>query len=150
MLTVTNAGQLVVPPQYAQMDAGASSGSGLLRNVTRQQLVYGASLFPLQPITIREIRLRPSAVYGQAFDTIISNLQINLSATTAAPEQLSSTFANNVGVNDSVVFHGSIRLSSAFNGPPAGPKAFDIILPLATPFVYDPGVGKRKAWLAEG
>jgi hypothetical protein len=107
----------------------------------RLQEVYGASLFPAQPIMIREIRLRPSAVYGRAFSATISNLQINLSTTARQPDGLSVSFADNVGANDTVVFHGAIALSSAFVGPASGPKAFDIVVPLTTPFLYDPAGG---------
>src|SRR4051794_27781528 len=137
----TNEGQVVVPQIYAEVDGGNLSGSSLLRDVMRLQDVYGASLFPSQPITIREVRLRPSAVYGTAFNCVVSNLQINLSTTPAVPEHLSTTFSNNVGANDTVVFHGAINLSSAFSGPANGPKAFDIIIPLTTPFRYDPAAG---------
>src|SRR5438093_6501897 len=49
--------------------------------------------------------------------------------------------ANNVGGNDTVVFQGPITLSSRFVGPSSGPKEFDIIVPLSTPFTYDPRQG---------
>jgi hypothetical protein len=54
---------------------------------------------------------------------------------------LSATFANNVGADDTVVFSGPLSLSSAFTGPSAGPKDFDIVITLQTPFLYDPSAG---------
>jgi hypothetical protein len=40
-----------------------------------------------------------------------------------------------------VVFSGSLSLSSSFTGPVGGPKAFDIVTTLETPFLYDPSGG---------
>jgi hypothetical protein len=71
----------------------------------------------------------------------VSNIQINLSTTARVPEGLSSTFADNVGVDDKVVFNGSLSVTSVFSGPASGPKVFDIILPLTPPFVYNPTAG---------
>src|SRR5262249_18592996 len=34
-----------------------------------------------------------------------------------------------------------LSLSSSFTGPPNGPKAFDILITFATPFLYDPALG---------
>ena len=54
---------------------------------------------------------------------------------------MSTTFASNVGSDDTVVFEGPLSLSSAFTGPAGGPKDFDIVIRLMTPFTYDPGAG---------
>jgi hypothetical protein len=106
------------------------------------QNLYVGSQFPAQPMIIRELRFRPSAVHGQAFSTVISNLQINMSVTSKIPfPTFGFTFANNTGTNDTVVFQGQVAISSAFSGPVNGPKAFDIVIPLTTPYLYDPSRG---------
>jgi hypothetical protein len=52
-----------------------------------------------------------------------------LSTTSANPNALSTTFANNIGADDTVVFGaGALALSSAFTGPAGGPKNFDIVI----------------------
>ncbi|MBI5387580.1 MAG: immunoglobulin domain-containing protein [Verrucomicrobia bacterium] len=130
---------LIVPDVWA--NTGGGGGSSVLRHSIRLQEVYSASQFPPRPILIQELRFRPNAAYGQPFSETIAHLQINLSATTVQPGSLSSTFANNPGANDTVVFAGSISLSSACLGPVNGPKEFDIVIPLTTPFLYDPSVG---------
>jgi hypothetical protein len=107
----------------------------------RRQIVYDASLFPVETMRITELRLRPSAWFGGAFSSTISNLQINLSTTSVEPDHLNATFAQNVGPDEVVVFQGPLIVSSGFVGPMYGPKEFDIIIPLSTPFVYDPGRG---------
>jgi hypothetical protein len=40
-----------------------------------------------------------------------------------------------------MVHSGALLLSSAFTGPQSGPKDFDIVVNLQTPFLYDPGAG---------
>ena len=69
------------------------------------------------------------------------NIRINLSTTSQVPDGLSNTFAENVGADDTVVFNGALPLSSAVTGPDGGPKAFDIVITLQTPFWYDPTAG---------
>ncbi len=139
-LLVLNEASLVLPNIYEHTDDGYNSGH-LDEVNTRWQTVYGADQFPQHPITIHEIRYRPSRVSGKAFSTTIQNLQINLSTSQKAPNALSRTFAENLGTDDTVVFHGAITLSSGFVSTPAGPKEFDIVIPLATPFFYNPAAG---------
>ena len=110
----------------------------------RYQQVYAASQFGAIAAgggMITEIAFRPDAVYGYAFTHTIANIRIDLSTTTAGPGGLSLTFADNVGANDTTVFNGSLTLNSSFTGPPGGPKNFDILIPLATPFYYNPAAG---------
>jgi hypothetical protein len=115
-----------------------SSGSPM-----RYQQVFGSSEFSAfsGPENITGVAFRPDGVHAGAFSYTISNIQINLSTSSAAPDALSSSFAANVGANDTVVFSGSLSLSSAFTGPVGGPKDFDIMIPFQTPFLYDPSLG---------
>jgi hypothetical protein len=143
VLTVIDGSVLVVPSVNEHLDGSATDGggSGTLRNPSRIQLIYDASQFPARILTVHELRMRPSALWGRAFTATIPNLQINLSTTAVRPNQLSATFAQNVGANDTIVLQGPITVSSGFVGPPGGPKEFDIIFPLSTPFAYDPSWG---------
>lgn len=138
-LTVSESSLLVVPNVNATING--TDGSGLLNTPMRDQIVYDASLFPAVTMTIMELRLRPNARTGRAFTATIPNLQINLSTTGIEPDHLRGTFAQNVGTNDTVVFQGPLTVSSGFAGPVNGPKEFDIIIPLSTPFLYDPSRG---------
>jgi hypothetical protein len=112
----------------------------------RYQQVYKDSEFTFlsgaQPLEITQIAFRPDATRGSAFSYTLSDIQINLSTTQAEPDNLNTTFANNVGANDTVVFNrGPLSLSSAYTGPDAGPKDFDIILNFTNPFIYNPSDG---------
>ena len=140
-ISSTQANVVVAPNNLAAADATFGSGILVAANY-REQQVYGASHFSGLPgLWITEIRYRPDRTHGAAFSTTIANIQINMSTTTRGAESLSSTFANNTGPNDTVVFSGPLSISSTFTGPPAGPKNFDIIIPLQTPFLYDPAAG---------
>jgi hypothetical protein len=61
------------------------------------------------------------------------------------PGGLSTVFAENVGVNNTVVYSGPITFSSAFTGPPGGPKDFDVIINFTRPFLYTPTAGNLLA-----
>ncbi len=138
-LTVSESSLLVLPNVNATIDD--HGGSGLLNTQSRHQIVYDDSLFPVEIMRITELRMRPSSRFGSAFTSTIPNLQINLSTTSVEPDHLNGTFVQNVGTNDTVVFHGPLTVSSRFVGPATGPKEFDIIIPLTTPFLYDPSRG---------
>ena len=132
---------MVAPNQLAT--SSPIFGSGVLRAPNyHEQMVYGTAHFPPDiGLVITELRFRPDSFYGQAFTTTVESIQFNLSTTTRNPDALSSTFANNVGFDDTVVFNGALNISSQFTGPPGGPKDFDIVIPLSTPFLYNPAAG---------
>ena len=110
----------------------------------RYQQAYDASVFSgyNAPLTISRIAFRPDYEYGSAFTTTLLDIQINMSTTPLALSSLTGVFADNIGSDDIVVVdRGSLTLSSSFTGPTDGPKDFDIIIDLDTPFVYDPTAG---------
>jgi hypothetical protein len=107
----------------------------------RYQQVIAASEFSGTAGWINQIRLRPDGINGSAFSETLRNIQINLSTTTKSPSTLSKTFSQNIGNNDTVVFSGSLVLSSAFTGAAGGPMDFDIVITLQTPFYYDSTAG---------
>jgi VCBS repeat-containing protein len=90
---------------------------------------------------ITEIAFRPEAARGTAFSGTLSNVRIGLSTTQKMPDGLNATFADNVGLDETVVFSGNLTLSSADVPGPGGTRAFDIVISLSTPFSYDPNLG---------
>jgi hypothetical protein len=136
---------VVAPNHLAGTEGNADNSYPFsVAETMRYQQVYAASQFGTlgaDPGLITAIAFRPDAVYGYAFTHTIGSIQIDLSTTAAVPGNLSLTFANNVGADDTTVFNGSLTLSSAFTGPASGPKNFDILIPLSTPFYYNPAAG---------
>jgi hypothetical protein len=131
--------QLATPAEYAETEA--RGGSSLLRDVIRLQHLHVAQQFPPYPIKIRELRFRPSAVYGEPFDVVIPDFRVRMSTTERGPRTLKARFAANVGDDDTLVFRGPLHASSQFTGPAGGPKDFDIVIRLTKPFIYDPSRG---------
>ncbi len=107
----------------------------------RYQQVYAGGGFPQVPMLIDAIAFRPDGLSGAPFNSTLPDVQINLSTTSRTVNNLSLAFADNVGANEAVVHSGPLALSSAWTGPAGGPKNFDIVVPLATPYLYDPRAG---------
>ena len=61
--------------------------------------------------------------------------------TPVTPTTLSPTYAANFGPTQTTVYSGALPLSSAVTGPAGGPKDFDIVINLQTPFFYNPAQG---------
>ena len=134
---------IIVPGDKTNVD-GSGGNAMPFSTVTsmRYQQVYGASEFlPFgNSLAFTEIRFRLGSSVELAFSGSIDDIQLNLSTTSANPDGLSTTFANNVGADDTVVFaRGSLPLSSA--GVGSDPQPFDIVISLTTPFTYDPTLG---------
>ena len=136
---VAQAGMIVVPNSLTSTE-GNSNNDWPFAISLRYQQVYAASQFADSALITR-IAFRPDATFGGAFSEMIANIQIDLSTTSATPDGLSSTFASNVGADDKVVYTGALGISTSFTGPAGGPKSFDIIINLTTPFFYSPSLG---------
>jgi hypothetical protein len=130
---------LIVPGYLATQEFFQSSGTFSIAQ--RVQQVYGASEFPNGPILIRGIYWRPSPNDGFAFRTVVPDIQVNLSTTSKQPDGLSPVFAENVGLDDQLVFKGPLKLSSHFQNAAGGTKRFNMFLRLQHPFYYDPAQG---------
>jgi hypothetical protein len=143
------------PAQQIVVPGGQSAAEGNTNNAfpfdiagaansMRYQQVYGSGAFgtPSVPLLITQIAFRPdTGDSGAPFASTLANVRINLSTTSRAVDDLSTTFANNVGTNNLTVFSGPLSLSSNDTPAAGGSRAFDIIINLATPFLYDPAAG---------
>jgi hypothetical protein len=132
---------LTVPSTNKGTEGNSDNLYPLNGDPIRYQQVIAASEFSTGAGWITQFALRPDAASGAAFSETLTNVQINLSTTKRPSNSLSKTFASNVGSDETVVSSGALALSSAFSGPDGGPKDFDIIITLKTPFWYDPSAG---------
>jgi hypothetical protein len=145
--SIASAAVLVVPNNLAATEGNTNNvypfNIDSFPSTQRYQQVFAGSAFASVsgPQLITQIAFRPDGPNGFPFSSTIANIQFNLSTTNAAIDGLSLIFADNVGSDDTVVFSGSLSLSSADTGPPEGPKAFDIVINLQVPFLYDPSAG---------
>ena len=137
---------VVVPNGNAMVEGNSNNGypfdlgqTGLTSQ--RYQQVYAASQFGGGGL-ITQIIFRPDAFAGNAFTSTLPDIQIDLAYSSAPDDGLSTTYANNITAGDTIVFaRGPLALHSAFTGPPDGPKDFDIVITLTTPFFYNPALG---------
>ncbi|MDZ8258061.1 hypothetical protein [Nostoc sp. ChiQUE01b] len=137
---------IIVPNEVEATEGNSNNSWPFIGNFRgRYQQVFGASEFASlsEPQLISQIAFRPDSDFGSsnAFSSTVSSILINLSTTKSAPDNLSKTFADNVGVDNITVFSGALSLSSADEGPVFGPKKFDIVINLQNPFLYDPTKG---------
>jgi len=130
---------IVVPDSLEDVDGNSHMG-GTYPDGMRYQQVYDASQFTALSGSdwITHVHLRPDQDNGEPFASTM-DIEFRLSTTSAGPDSLSTTFADNIGPDETVVFSGQWVLSSSDTGP--GPRDFDIELALTTPFAYDPSVG---------
>ncbi|MBI1176447.1 hypothetical protein GC207_03305 [bacterium] len=106
----------------------------------RSQVVYGASNFPQGPLTITEIRFRRD-INEPPVSNASASVTLKLSTTSRSPGGLSTTFADNTGSDEVTVFDGTWTYSSPSTVANGVVRPFDIVLPLTTPFTYDPSAG---------
>ncbi len=101
------------------------------------QQVYGAGMFP-GAVTITELTFfNDNFVPG---DIAAANYVLSLSTTTAALNNLSATFADNLGADNQVFFSGAL-------GGPIGPaNQFTIS---GAPFLYNPALGNLLLTIAK-
>lgn len=137
---LTQAATLVVPNNLAATE-GNFQGGFVSMFPSRFQQVYAASQFGSQPVQISQITLRPNGANVEPVDFTIENIQINISTTSKEPDALSLTFADNIGIDETQVFSGSLVASTANSGPVGGPKNFDIVIDFENPFFYNPNSG---------
>jgi hypothetical protein len=134
-------GPVTVPSSVGAAEGNSDNLYPCNGDPMRYQQVISAAEFKNGPCRITSIALRPDAVAGLAFSETLTNVRISLSTTSKNPSNLSKTFAENIGSDETIVCDGQLLLSSSFSGPDGGPKNFDIIITLATPFSYDPTAG---------
>lgn len=138
-----SANTLVVP--NAQANAPGNFPIKLSGGGARVQEVIGSGQFP-GAVTIVALRVRSSTGTGTARASNAS-LLITFSTTQAYPNTANGhtlpnpTYANNLGPDATVVFNGPFSTSSPGCAAP-GPCPLDIVLPLSTPFSYDPTKGR--------
>jgi len=94
------------------------------------QQVYNHTQFS-GPITITDLEFFNT--FGASPTTIIFNFTFQLSTTSADWNTLSPTFAANLGSDNTTVFSGQVTKPWAVGDT--------LVLPLSTPFTYDPSKG---------
>lgn len=122
-----SAGPLLVEP--APPDASNSWPLSSAGTIHWQQ-VYDDSFFGATPLLIEGFGFRAQV---DSSKSVGADFAVRMSTTSAEPGALSTTFAANVGADDTLVFSGPTTLTTVDGD-------FTLIT-LSTPFVYDPTLG---------
>jgi acid phosphatase len=143
-LTIPTTGPVVVPNNLSttQGDTGNLFPLFSMKPIRYQQVFEKSqfSRFAAGGEMIDTIGFRAHAP-GVPFSGFVAQLQVNLSTTSKNPDGLSSTFADNIGPNDTQVFSGPIAVSANNSTSPGAVNTFDIVIRLSTPFLYNPAGG---------
>jgi hypothetical protein len=140
-----DAAAIVAP--HAQESLEGNSNNGLPFDAkyfgpTRTQQVYASSEFASWdgPQYINQIVFRQD-INGVPFKATLEGVRIALSTTDRPVDGLGTTFADNVGADESVVYSGELPIFSMVDTTGGRPRALDIAINLQTPFLYDPSRG---------
>jgi hypothetical protein len=133
-------GATVVSPAAGSINAAATFPFLVTTDFTasvRYQQVYSGSDFAghgAPQFLITELSFVPGS--PAVIDVFLEDIQISFSTTPRLPNGLSSTFAENVGPDNHVVYSGSLHFREIATDFP-----WPLHIPLQQPFLYDWGAG---------
>jgi hypothetical protein len=133
---------IVVPNTLAADDGNGSSTSTAGPASVRWLQIHDASQFGALsgPSFFTQFAYRPDRILGESGPRSLT-LRIYASTTSRSVAGLSMTFAENLGTNNTLVFDGTVNLTTG-NLPGLGnTRQFDYVFPFTTPFLYDPAAG---------
>jgi len=134
---------IVVPNSLATNDgnfsltAPAGGPSSL-----REMRIYDAAQFGALsgPSFLTQFAWRPDTTPGPSGPRSLA-LRIFASTTSRPVAGLSTTFAENLGADNTLVFSGTLIWATANLPGPGNTRQFDVVFPFTTPFLYDPAAG---------
>ncbi len=143
LCTFAFADPLVWPSANATVSGGATSGFPSSALSGEIQIVYDPGQTSTGPINITGFSFRAAPGTGPFSMTISGGVYLSTSPnypnSTGHP-LLSTTFANNVGPDNTLVFSGTASMSGAACAAP-GPCPFGNGIVFRTPFLYNPANG---------
>lgn len=133
-------GSTIVVPNGNTSTVGNDTDSPDIGDFRVQQLIGSGQFASVDGSLLLDqlsFRLAPGTGSG---DVSMTNLDLYLSTSPKFPDTISTTFADNVGPDNTLVFSGSFTDSSLGCTGPA-PCPFDININFTTPFLYNPTQG---------
>jgi len=143
-LTIDLSAQVVVAPNVLATNDGNASATAPPGGPTslREMTIYDASQFGelSGPSFLTQFAWRPDTTPGPSGPRSLT-LRIYASTTSRSAAGISTTFAENLGANNTLVFDGPLVWATANLPGPGNTRQFDVVFPFTTPFLYDPAVG---------
>ena len=108
----------------------------------REMRIYDAAQFGdlSGPSFLTQFAWRPDTTPGPSGPRTLT-LRIYASTTSRSVAGLSTTFAENLGTNNTLVFDGTVNVATGNLPGPGNTRQFDYVFPFTTPFLYDPAAG---------
>jgi hypothetical protein len=133
---------IVVPNVLTTNDGNGTDTSTAGPASVRWLHIHDASQFAALsgPSFLTKFALRPDTILGQSGPRSLA-LRIYASTTSRSVAGLSTTFAENLGTNNTLVFDGTVNLTTGNLPGPGNTRQFDYVFPFTTPFLYDPAAG---------
>jgi len=133
---------IVVPNALATNDGNGSDTSTAGPASVRWLHIHDASQFGALsgPSFLTKFALRPDRILGQSGPRSFT-LQIYASTTSRSVAGISTTFSQNIGTNNTLVFDGTVNVTTGNLPGPGNTRQFDYVFPFTTPFLYDPAAG---------
>jgi len=133
---------VVVPNAQATVDGNGSATSTAGPASVRWLQIHDASQFGALsgPSFLTKFAYRPDRILDQSGPRSLT-LRIYASTTSRSAAGPSTTFAENIGTNNTLVFDGTVNLTTGNLPGPGNTRQFDYVFPFTTPFLYDPAAG---------
>ena len=132
---------LVIPNGFDTLEGNSWRGweDSSPQGVRGQSLISPLQFRSLgQAVWITAVRERPDVQVAAPRQSTLYGYEVRLSTTSKTPETMSSEFAGNIGLDETVVFSGDLISSTAGRD---GLEDFDYVLEFQRPFYYDPSKG---------
>jgi hypothetical protein len=143
-LTIDLSAQVVVVPNALAASDGNTYQTSPIGGPTsvREMKIFDASQFGFLsgPSFLTQFAYRPDTIPGPSGPRS-QTLRIYASTTTQSVTRLSMTFAENLGVDNTLVFSGTLNLATENLPGPGNTRQFDYVFPFTKPFLYDPAAG---------
>jgi hypothetical protein len=133
---------VVVPNTLATNDGNGSATSVSGPASVRWLHIHDASQFGALsgPSFLTQFAYRPDTIIDQSGPRSFT-LRIYASTTSRTAAGISTTFAENIGKNNTLVFDGTVNVTTANLPGPGNTRQFDYVFAFTTPFLYDPAAG---------
>jgi hypothetical protein len=139
LCSVAFGGTIVVPNAETSIPGNSGVGGPISPTPAIAQFLYASGQFT-GPIEITQISFRASPGTGPA-DFAYGNMSAYLSTSPNSTTTVSTTFANNIGPDNTLVFSGTNVVLGDAGCSGSGVCPFDLSINLSTPFYYNPANG---------
>jgi len=133
---------IVVPNTLATNDGNSFNTAPAGSSSVHEQQIYAASQFGAlsRPSFLTQFAYRPDTTPGPSGPRTWT-LRVYASTTSRSVAGLRTSFVENLGTNNTLVFDGTVILKTGNLPGPGNTRQFDVVFPLTTPFLYDPAAG---------